>query len=139
MLSVYRPARSHRFVAWLACVAILFGLFAPSVAHALAAPDGAAGNWSEICTALGVKLVKVTDAATGEPSSPEISDSDAHEPYGKHCAYCQSDSSPALPPVHLPVLFIAVDMQRAPRLFYRSPRPLFAWASANPRAPPVLS
>lgn len=135
----FRPmfANRHlrRLAACLAGFAILFAALAPSVSHTLASAHDTDGPtvWTEICTALGIELVEVD--GDGKPQSL----ADKHNPHFEHCPFCQSHASTGLPPSGSAGLAIAEGMQRAPRLFYHSPHPLFAWRGAQPRAPPALS
>lgn len=112
--------------AWIASLAMLLAGFAPALAHALA-PDVRAGMLAgEICTTAGAAMSKA--------------DQDGAGIHLQHCPDCYTHGAAAgLPPLHpfsLPMLNVA---GRAPSLFYQSPAPLFVWASAQSRAPPLLS
>lgn len=132
-----RNAKPSRIVAWLTGFAILIGTLAPSFTYALAPHQVDAGRWSEICTALGIQLVKVNDGESSDPVSSGTPDT--HGLSGEHCLFCQVNSSADFLPLSPIALFVSVEMQRMPRLFYHSPHPLHNWMSAYPRAPPVLS
>ncbi|MDZ7813785.1 MAG: DUF2946 family protein [Ideonella sp.] len=123
--------RHHlRRCSWIALLAV-FGLaLAPTISHAVAHANGAT-PWTEICTPQGIKLVSLTGEelpadATLSPHSLE------------HCALCGLAASPAAPPAASagPALHQGLS-QAVPELFLQAPRPLFAWASAQPRAPPL--
>lgn len=109
---------------WIAILALLFSAIAPAVSHAMSAASGVPGL--EMCTIDGVK----------PPPAKSLSDAILHA--FEHCPYCAAHATPpALPPPsawHFP-------LQRAqpifPALYYYSPSPLFAWSTANPRAPPA--
>ena len=121
----------RRLVSWIACVAILVGALAPGVSHALQARTGDS-TWVEVCTALGAKLVKV-DASSDESTSPA-------GPLLEHCPYCslQADQI-ALPPVSPPLPVLSLLDAGPPERFFSAPRTPFAWAAAQPRAPPRVS
>lgn len=117
--------------AWIACIAMLFAALAPSVSHALSASRGE--TWTEICSVGGMKLVKVIDGAavTADPA-------EQHSAHLKHCPFCavHADSS-ALPPGAAVVIPLLETADLVPFLFLRSPQPLTAWTTAQPRAPPA--
>lgn len=130
-----RPMRAGRsarqLIAWIACFAILMSTLAPVISQALRADP--ATPWTEVCTPLGAKLVRIDDATPGSPTQKL--------PGGhplQHCPYCTLHAMglPPAPasPLQLPVLSFGL-----PELFYAAPAPLHAWATAQPRAPPRLS
>ena len=128
-----RRSLTQRYTALLACFAILLALFMPSISATLAANNGEAG-WLEICTSKLSPVVKANVALTGKTAP--LSDKGMH---GEHCAYCfTSAASFALPPIQLSSLPVVVQQLHVPRLFYRSPSPLFVWTSIQSRAPPRL-
>ncbi|NUZ07388.1 DUF2946 domain-containing protein [Piscinibacter koreensis] len=126
-----RAFRVHaRFTSWIAVLAMLLGSLAPSVTYALGSSMGA--SWIEICTTQGSKWIRAGD--DGSERAP----GSAH-PF-EHCPYC-SLNTPALgmPPAaiaaHLPLRLA----HEVPQAFLAAPRTLHAWASAQPRAPPLFS
>lgn len=124
------PGRRQRLPAWIALVAIWALALVPTLSRAL---DFAAGNgsWAEVCTAQGPRLVS-TDA--GDDTPPQA------VPSLEHCRLCPLalDSAAPLPSaaVQLP---LPVAGAEPPPLFLHAPRPLFAWRSAQPRAPPAAA
>lgn len=130
--------QNRRIIAWLACLAVLLNSLAPAMSHALAAAHGKAIPWAQICSTSGIKFIPLafyqttnTDKEQNDDSNPMAMD---------HCAYCLShagsfaittDVKLALTPINLSYFL--------PYLFYHAPRPLFTWASSNPRAPPTIS
>jgi hypothetical protein len=125
----------QRFTAWIACFAILMAALAPSISHAVAASGNKSFSpSSEICTAHGSKSLK----AAGKPlhnSAPA-----EHRTHFEHCPFCFTHSpSFGLPPSGEIVIPLATGSPVLPFLFNHSPRPLFAWAAVQPRAPPVHS
>ena len=123
--------RTHRFAAWLASFAILLAALAPAISHAVAAVQGGA-SWVEVCTATGPALVKV--AGEQAPAAPE---QDGQGMHMEDCPFCLSHAgSFGLAPAAEAALPASLGTDPAPALFYQSPRPLFAWAAAQARAPP---
>ena len=125
--------RSTRlFAAWIACLAILFAAFAPSISHARAAARGA--GWMEICSTAGAKLVNL-DASQdlGQPAAGGGVDTSHLD----HCPYCATHGGAplALPGATMTLPAFAARHVR-PFLFYHAPRPLPIWTAAQPRAPP---
>jgi hypothetical protein len=124
---------SRRFAAGLALLAMLLAALAPTLTHALAAANDQHVRWTAVCTADGARLVPVPTDADGVPRSPK-----PHQ--AEHCPYCAPQApdaaSPPAPVCVVPVVFAA---DPVPVLFLLAPRPLFAWATAQPRAPPRAS
>jgi hypothetical protein len=127
-------ALRHRLrrLSWIAFLAI-FGLaIVPTISHALAHASGESA-FTEICTPQGMRQVSVAAQGNTAPAAPSMSHLD-------HCPMCGLGASPvALLPV-APVVLAPVDPAHLlPALFLHAPQPLFAWASAQPRAPPSAS
>lgn len=119
-------------VAWIACFAVLLSLLAPTIAQALRreAPAG----WMEVCTAMGPRLVAADGTASG--STPEL----PAKHLLQHCAYCSLHVTVlGMPPSPLSVPALSPLGDAVPELMLVAPRTLFAWATAQPRAPPQVS
>ena len=131
---MFSSTRRKRFGAWMAILAMLAASLAPTVSHALSAQRGAPSGWTDICTVAGAKTLKSVGLGQPQNSAPGEGGVAAN----LDCAYCLLHSGNLAPPpspaVAVPAMSAAVHM---PALFYRSPRPLFAWATAHPRAPPA--
>ncbi|WP_454908801.1 DUF2946 domain-containing protein [Variovorax gossypii] len=126
--------RFRKLISWIACLAVLMGSVAPVLSHAFQPSQGGAG-WIEVCTALGQQLVHV-DGAAAEPSKSKQTDDHARA----HCPYCSSHAVQlGLPPATSPVLFVPTLHYGLPALFLAAPRAVFAWSTAQPRAPPRIS
>ena len=126
--------RAHlRSLSWLALAAMLALALLPSVSHALRFAQGDPLSLAEICTPQGVRAVLV-DGGAGDDSMPATAAASADCPYCSLCGHLA-----ALPPAPVSVLPPMVAEAAVPPLFLHAPRTLFAWASAQPRAPPVLS
>ncbi len=126
---------THRFASWIACFAILMASLAPSISHAVAAAKSVPNAWMEICTVTGSKMVTVDadqDAQTSAPVEKTM--------HFEHCPFCLNHTvSAEMPPAADFVMPVISGDHVLPSLFYQSPRPLFAWAVAQPRAPPAFS
>lgn len=122
--------RLFRQTTWLAIFAMLGLALAPTVSHALAA-SGPGNPWAEICSVASGKLV-VADAA-GVPGSQ----AEAGSHLG-HCPLCgQLGGAPVLPVAESAGALVVDVADFLPALYAQSPSPLFAWAAAQPRAPPA--
>jgi hypothetical protein len=127
--SMRQRLRRLSMVAFLA----IFGLaFAPTISHAVNHAKGGT-VFNEICSLQGMKQLPAdVDDESGSSRSPGMGHLD-------HCPLCGlSANAMASSPV-TPTLAPADLSQMAPALFLHAPKPLFAWASAQPRAPPAFS
>ncbi|THF60841.1 DUF2946 domain-containing protein [Pseudothauera rhizosphaerae] len=128
------PIRRPRPIAWIAAFAVMLAALAPTLTHALSWVSGAQVKWTEVCTVAGVKLVAVSDDG-GDPAGS--SDGGLNGLQVDHCPYCHPHAgSFALPPADVPALRVPAGGEPLPPLFLNASRPLFAWASIQPRAPP---
>ncbi len=128
---------------WIAIFAMAMSALAPTVSRAMG-PDEHGRYLVQLCSATGVEWVALSadEAAfygeTGavstdsDPAGPSLADDD--------CPYCSAQFGNALsPPPSLPHVFAVAGGAVLPALFLVSPRPLFAWSPAHPRAPPALA
>lgn len=138
---MHRLRAFRRFLSWLTLFAVLGGAMAPTISHALA--RGKAGQgWLEVCTAQGIRLVSM-DVGTQASTSEHEKQGQQAPPHAflEHCPFCVphggSVALPAIPEIAfaLPATVSAY----YPPLYFSAPRSLFVWATANPRAPPILS
>lgn len=116
--------------------AVLGMALAPTVSHALMAASGA--QWTEICSTSGSRWVPL-QAEKGPPGeTPPAAPSNALDmPHCPLCCHLGGDTG--MPPAQpLPAVFLDNAAQLLPALFLHAPRPLFAWAAAQPRGPPAL-
>ncbi len=119
---------------------MLLGALAPTISRMMSADEGGR-YWLEVCSANGDHwialsaeeardLLDQTGVPLQEESGGKVSALD-------HCPYCSSHFATAdLPPSPLPPFAAPVGPDIEPRLFLVAVRPLFAWATAQPRAPP---
>ncbi|MFO1205435.1 MAG: DUF2946 domain-containing protein [Burkholderiales bacterium] len=123
-----------RIATCLASFAMLVGALAPAVTHLLGAfaPQGA--PWAVLCTSKG--LVRL---APPSGSSAPLPSNENGKFAGTHCPFCLPHAgTTALPsaPAVVTAILAAEPDRFLPTLFLCSPRPLHAWATAQPRAPP---
>jgi hypothetical protein len=127
----------HRFFVWIALLAMLMSALAPAISRAMG-PDEHGRYFIEVCSAEGTKRValSVDEAAFyGAHTTPADDGGDGRAL--DECAYCSAPYSTAmLPPGDPTPVFAVAGAQSVPPLFLVSPRPLFAWSPAHPRAPP---
>ena len=114
----------RRYTTWIAVMAILWMAFAPVLSQAFAASS--AQDWADIC--------RTQAAGSGsQPTSPDTGAAHALE----HCPYCFTHHvSLGLPPANGATVQALVLSDVMPRAFLAAPRRLYAWVSAQPRAPP---
>lgn len=126
--------RTHfRFTAWLAALAVLWGALLPVVSHAVAAHQSSTSGWVEVCTATGMAWV-----ASADDALPSQSDSSAPGMNMAGCDWCATHSPLAgWPAVAQPSVAPLALAPQVPAAFLNAPRPLFVWAAAQSRAPPV--
>lgn len=118
-------------ISWIASCAILLMALAPALSQAL--QTQAQEGWVEVCTLAGSKWVKLDGSGT---------DSSGQEQPGstsmKHCPCCANPTPslglPPSAPSSAPLLQLGFAL---PELFLLAPRPLFAWAPSQARAPPL--
>ncbi len=120
----------HR-LSWLAWVAV-FGLAVmPTLSHALAHAATAQGLRLEVCTPQGMKVLQLGADGQFQPDeAPAIQ-------HLEHCPFCGLSAQAAPPPAEPAPLQVHAGGSERPLLFLRAPRPLFNWAPAQARAPPL--
>ena len=104
---------------WAIIFAIVVSSLGPTISQAISIAQNGNGFAVEICTLSGPKMVQVdTDF-----------ESQSDESKKDHCSLCSSQASFSKP----------VNKDWTPTLFYQASKPIFAWLSAPPRAPPQIS
>jgi hypothetical protein len=130
----HRATPLHRpWAAWLALFVALVMALAPTLSHALAWSQSSSGNFVEICTATGPRLVAADSAPTSadSPAGQESALSLSHCPFCLHIA-----DRCAPPPNPLPYLFQVHGGQQEATV-WRSPFFFTHFAFAPPpRGPP---
>lgn len=125
--------QNRRLIAWLASLAIVLNLLAPAISHAMTANDDVL--LMEVCSAAGNKSAIAIPLNTGQPA-----DSTDSQNAMQHCPYCLTHAGSFALMADAQPLFLDKNLSYSlPKLFYHAPRPLFAWAANNPRAPPISS
>ncbi len=123
-------AKLHRLWARIALFAVLLAALAPTISHAVAASSDAKTPWVQVCDGMNVKWVQVD--AEGKPISPSQAAS-----HFDHCPFCLNHGGEiGVLQNSLPLFALRIERESFPDRFYQSPRPLFIWATAQPRAPP---
>ena len=114
----------------------------PTVSHALAAFDGTRNAWAEVCSSVGGLRV-LGEASSAPDGALRLGGVDA--PAGgagvmaslDHCPLCSPAGGQTPLPAGGAALPLPVDgADFLPALFDAVPRPLFAWAAVQARAPP---
>ncbi|MDO9091153.1 MAG: DUF2946 domain-containing protein [Rubrivivax sp.] len=119
---------------WFALVAVLGMALLPTLSHALAFSQGEPRVWAEICTPQGMKRVAV-DSLSGEAAGTTDPATSAAG-HLEHCPWCTLSAPAAgLPPAPPSVPIVSAAAEHLPR-WLQAPRTLWAWGSAQPRAPP---
>lgn len=127
----FRPGR--RFIALIACLAMIAAGFMPSLSYALAAQDSAAQpDLHEFCTA------RPAQQASHAPHAPRHGPT--HGAHGAHCPLCLLHLGAAAPP---PSSAAVIPVRSVFRLlapaFLHAPRSFHVWIAAQPRAPPAIA
>lgn len=130
----------QRFSAWIAIVAMMVSALAPTISRAMGpAEDGR--HYIEVCSAAGTNRIALSAEEAvfySDQAIPAGAGEGGDAPMLDHCPYCSASFNPALlPPADTLQVFAIIGSQPAPKLFFASPRPLFAWSPAHPRAPPT--
>jgi hypothetical protein len=121
---------THRCRAWIALVALMVNALAPAAMHGTS--SAMPGNFFELCTTAGIE--RIAFGAGNLPDNDTDNDGDARP----HCPFCLAQHLPFIPlPDATAPLPQADGAAVLPPLFLHAPRPLFAWAAPQPRAPPV--
>lgn len=117
---------------WIACLAIFLNALLPSLDYAVSkmiSPQ----EMVEICSAAGTKFLPAEQVLLSK-SSPDTT----HHQF-KQCSFCATHAGTFALPVDLSVRWmVSVGHALLPFLFYHSPKLLFSWLHAHPRAPPVI-
>ncbi|MFC3379604.1 DUF2946 domain-containing protein [Rugamonas sp. CCM 8940] len=126
--------------AWVACLAILFSVLAPSISHALAAATPTSASASASASAPGLMVICRSDGATLATPAANDRQPAALQHHLEHCPYCMTHGgSFALLPTSAHVFPLLAGHDFYPPLFYRAPAPLFSWSAARPRGPPAAA
>lgn len=110
--------------------ALVLATLAPSVSRGLAHLNGdASADWGQVCSAMKAEGTTGGEPAPGQPAGT------AHD----HCTLCLLRTDLAAPPAMPVALVLRADLGHAqPTLFLQAPHTLYAWSTAQARAPPSL-
>ena len=125
---MFKKPKSY-LVHWITIVSIVMASLAPAISQAVSVAQHGQGVSVEICTTTGMKVTKVI--VDDEQGQQQLSN--------ESCPYCLVHQVYALP-LNSQLSFSEPEVyQLYPKLFYQSPKPIFAWVSLPSRAPPQLA
>ena len=112
----------RNFAVWLAVWIAVFGALAPTVSHALVWSQGGSGAWTEICTTIGTRWVKLGLAQNDAPhntgaeaSAAQIQTDSPDGPESAvsldHCPFCLLSTDRVAPPPHVLIHLFAVSSE----------------------------
>ena len=116
-------------VHWITIVSIVMASLAPAISQAVSVAQHGQGVSVEICTTTGMKVTKVI--VDDEQGQQQLSN--------ESCPYCLVHKVYALPLNNNLHFSEPEAYQLYLKLFYQSPKPIFAWVSLPSRAPPQLA
>ncbi|NHZ93756.1 DUF2946 domain-containing protein [Massilia sp. CCM 8733] len=124
-----------RLQIWIACLAILMNVLAPSISHALAAVR-ADSPGADICfTDASARAAPAVEAISFVAAQLDHSEAGMMQ----DCGYCLPHAgSYSLMPNQITGMAILGGHELRPFLFYRAPQPLLALTAAPPRGPPAV-
>lgn len=124
---------SRGLTAWIATIAILFGVFSPLVGHSLANASGQDGQYLAVCTSTGVQYVKLDLDNSGDRS-------DGLHQVQSECAWCFSAMhGPGMVGAEPQHDFTAQGKAVCTSFAIIAPGTRFAWSPSLARAPPALT
>ncbi len=123
-----------RRTSFVALLAMLMAVLAPTVSKVVAA-ERAGSHLVEVCTTEGTKWVAVSELGQSGMVTHQQGPASVHE-HGGDCPYCSLQTSKFF--ITTAQSFATTQVVNLfPRLFYQAPKPLFVWAHARSRAPPL--
>jgi len=128
---------ARRLALWLACLAMLMSVLAPTVSRWLAA--GNAQIRADVCSTDGARSLPVWLGSSAAPDDRDASHPQHDQHAGlDHCGYCVNPATGhSLPPGDISFAIFSPGSHVLPRLFLQASHPLRVWRAANPRAPPL--
>ncbi len=118
----------RRFTAWLAMLALVLSVLAPTLAQAVAASSDRS-DWVQVCSVSGMVWVK-SDGASPVSSGSPMAD------MGMQCPWCQLHSPAAGLPPALVSLAVSAALAQPPGDAMAAAPPPGVWTAAPARAPP---
>lgn len=126
--------RPLRRTAFIAMIAMLMMVLAPTASKMVAA-EVADSELMAVCTAEGTTWVSVSEPGPSASLTPHQAPASEHD-HGGDCPYCSLQTVQFWASISQTFATAQV-ASPLPVLFYRAPQPLFAWAHARSRAPPL--
>ncbi len=128
-------AKFNRIIHWIVIFTVLFSSFAPSLSRALAASrnDTNTMGYGYVCTVSGMKsIANSSDLPSDQGGDQKLSIDDS-------CGYCTLQGN-YFAPASSESYFLPINLaDHIPALFYKSPKPLFAWIKLPSQAPPLIA
>ena len=122
--------KRHRFVHWVAIIALLMSALGPSISQAFTAHTAENNPMGVVCSSSGVKTVQSADDLVNQHGS------DQNKAIDGHCAYCVLQGHYYLPTDQIVDPNTPKPISHYPELYYQSPKLLFAWIKSPSQAPP---
>jgi hypothetical protein len=125
-----------RRTAVVALLAMVMVVFAPTISKVVAS-ERVGSDLVEVCTVEGMKWVSVSEIQQASLVGQQHEPVGAHD-HGSECPYCSLQTTKYLG-VASQSFATAPVVSLLPPLYYKAPKPLFAWAHSRSRAPPIVS
>lgn len=127
----------RQFTAWLAAMAVFCAGLLPLVSQAVVPHLLGNAGMVEVCTVTGMAWVKL-DAAGQANATQSAPDGESTPGMSMaNCDWCALHLPHlAVPPAPMALALPALALPAQPLAFLHAHYPLFAWAAAQPRAPP---
>lgn len=137
-MSCMRTKRGTPLIHWIAIIAVAMSSLAPLISQAMAPKKSTLNPFDYVCSVSGLHSVSVVP----EQSDPSKSVDQGNQNQlwmDDHCPYCTLQGNYVLP-LNTSLNFeLSQPTNLFPQLFYKSPKPLFAWLTLPSRAPPLIS
>ena len=125
-----------RRTSFIALLAMVMLALAPTVSKVIAA-ERIDSNLVEVCTTEGTKWLSASELGQAASAGHDQGPSSLHD-HGGDCPYCNLQTTKFLSSV-VQSCVATKSVALLPSLFYKAPKPLFAWAQSRSRAPPSAS
>jgi len=123
-----------RRTSFIALLAMMMLVLAPTVSKVIAA-ERVDSNLVEVCTTEGTKWLSASELGQASSVGHDQGPSSVHD-HGGDCPYCNLQTTKFLSSV-VQSCATTKSVALLPPLFYKAPKPLFAWAHSRSRAPPA--
>lgn len=130
----------RRWARWLALLAVAASTIAPSLSRLAIAATRSGGEWVEVCTPQGMRIVSTASVDGGADLGTPSGSRDGGLIAGDPCPFCGTGAAPLAPPPEAGICPRPVPTRRAapppPDAELARVRPFTA---ATPRGPPARS